>query len=45
VKQRCLSDDFIVINDNTERFVMGFYAKHNGGETELDSGETKRECA
>ena len=24
---------------------MGFYAKCNGGERELDRGETERECA
>jgi hypothetical protein len=45
VKQRCLSDNFIGFNDNTERFAMGFYAKRNGRERELDSGETERECA
>jgi hypothetical protein len=39
-----LSEDIIAINDNTKRFAMGFYAKQNGGERELDSGETKREC-
>jgi hypothetical protein len=45
VKQQCLSDDFIAINDNTKRFAMGFYAKCNGGERELDSGEKEREFA
>ena len=45
MKQRCLSDDFIAINDNTERFAMGFCEKCNGGERELDSLETNRECA
>ncbi len=45
MKQRCLSDDFIVINDNTKSFAMGFYAKCNGGERELDSVETEREFA
>ncbi len=44
MKQWCLSKDFIVINDNTKRFVMGLYAKRNGGERELASGETEREC-
>ncbi len=44
MKQQCLSEDFIAINDNTERFAMGFYAKCNGGERELDSRETEREC-
>ncbi len=44
MKQRCLSEDFIVINDNTKRFAMGLYAKHNGGERELANGETEREC-
>jgi hypothetical protein len=43
VKQRCLSDDFIAINYNTKSFAMGLYAKQNGGERELDSGETERE--
>jgi hypothetical protein len=44
VKQRCLSEDFIAINDNTKRFAMGLYAKRNGGERELASGETERVC-
>jgi hypothetical protein len=43
VKQWCLSDDFIMINDNTKRFAMGLYAKRNGGERELASRETERE--
>jgi hypothetical protein len=38
-----LSDDFIVINDKLERFARGLYAKQNGRERELDSGETERE--
>ncbi len=38
-----MSDDFIVINDKLERFAKGLYAKWNGGERELDSGETERE--
>jgi hypothetical protein len=38
-----LSEDFIAINDNTKRFAMGLYAKHNGGERELSSRETERE--
>jgi hypothetical protein len=37
-----MSDDFIVINDKLERFAKGLYAKWNGGERELDSGEKKR---
>ena len=45
VEQRCLYEDFIVINENTKRFAMGFYAKHNGGERGQDSTETERECA
>ncbi len=45
MKQRCLSEDFVAINDNMKRFAMGFYAQHNGGERELDSRETERECA
>jgi len=44
VKQRCLSDDFIAINYNTKSFAMGLYAKQNGGERELDSGETESVC-
>ncbi len=45
MKQRGLSEDFIAINVNMKRFAMGFYAKWNGGERELDSGarETERE--
>ncbi len=43
MKQRCLSDDFIVINDDLKRFARGLNAKWNGGERELDSGETERE--
>ncbi len=39
-----MSDDFIAINDKLERFAKGLYAKWNGGERELDRGETKREC-
>ena len=44
MKQRCLSEDFTVINDNMKRFAMGLYAKQNGGERELYSRETEREC-
>jgi hypothetical protein len=33
----------IAINDNMKRFAMGLYAKQNGGERELASGETERE--
>ena len=44
MKQRCLSQDFIVINDYTKRFAMGLYAKCNGGERELANGETERVC-
>ena len=43
MKQRCLSDDFIVINDKLERFARGLYAKQNGRERELDIGEAKIE--
>ncbi len=39
-----MSDDFIAIKDNTQRFAWGLYAKWNGGGRELDSGETEREC-
>jgi hypothetical protein len=44
VKQQCLSDDFIAINDDTERFAIVLYAQRNRGERELDSRETEREC-
>ncbi len=44
MKQRCLSEDFIAINDDTKRFAMGLYAKWNGGERELANAETEREC-
>jgi hypothetical protein len=40
-----LSDDFIAINDKLERFARGLYAKRNGRELELESGETGRERA
>ncbi len=43
MKQWCLSEDFIAIYDTTKRFAMGLYAKRNGGERELASGETERE--
>ena len=43
MKQWCLSDDFIAINDKLERFARGLYGKQNGGERELDSRETERE--
>jgi hypothetical protein len=43
VKQQCLSDDFIVINDKLKRFAKGLYAKWKEGERELDRGETDRE--
>ncbi len=43
MKQQCLSEDFIVISDNMERIARGLYAKYNGGERELASGETKKE--
>jgi hypothetical protein len=39
-----LSEDFIAINGNTKWFAMGLYAKWNGGERELASGQTEREC-
>jgi len=40
VKQRCLSEDFIAINDDTKRFAMGLYEKWNGGEREIANRET-----
>jgi hypothetical protein len=44
VTQRCLSEDFIAINDDTKRFAMCFYAKRNGGERELCSRDQERVC-
>ncbi len=38
------TEDFIAINDNTKRFVMGLYAKCNRGERELAGRETERMC-
>ncbi len=43
LKQQRLSDNFIAINDDLKRFARGLYVKQNGGERELDSGETERE--
>ncbi len=43
VKQRCLSEDFIASNDNIKMIARGLYAKLNGGERELASGETEKE--
>ncbi len=43
LKQRCLSDNFIAINDDLIRLARGLYTKWNGGGRELDSGETERE--
>ena len=42
-QQWCESEQFIENNDNVKRFARGLYAKQNGGERELDSGETERE--
>ncbi len=43
MKQRYLTEDFIAINDNMERIARGLYAKRNGGERELSSGEAEKE--
>ncbi len=45
MKQRCLSDEFIAVNNKWERFAMGFYVQWKEGERELDSGDTERVCA
>ncbi len=41
MKQLCLPEDFIAINDDTERIARGLHAKRNGGERELSSRETE----
>ncbi len=43
MKQRCVSNDFIVNNDNCQRFPRRFYIKQKEGEREQDSKETERE--
>jgi hypothetical protein len=43
VKQRCLSEDFIVINDKLERSDRVFYFKQRFRGREQDTGETERE--
>jgi hypothetical protein len=42
VKQRCLSDDFIAINDKRKRLPWVFMCVQEGGK-ELTNGETERE--
>ncbi len=42
MKQQCLSDDFIAINDKLTRLAWGLYAKQNGRERELDSKVIER---
>ncbi len=44
MKQRCLSNDVITINDKIQRSAMGLYIQWKEGERELDSRETEREC-
>jgi hypothetical protein len=45
VKQRCESEQFIVINDNLKRLARDFNIKQKEGEREQDRGETERVCA
>ncbi len=42
-QQRCVSEQFIVINDNLKRLAKDFYIKQKEGEREQDSRETERE--
>ena len=44
MKQRCVSEQFIAINDNLENACQGFYIKWKDGEREQDSRETVRMC-
>jgi hypothetical protein len=44
VKQRCVSEQFIAINDNLENACQGFYINWKVRGREQDSGETEREC-
>jgi hypothetical protein len=43
-QQRCESEQFIVINDNLQRFFRRFYIKCKEGEREQDSRETESVC-
>jgi hypothetical protein len=43
MKHQCLSDDFIALYDELERFARGLYAKQNGGERELER-QKERVC-
>jgi len=44
VKQRCESEQFIVINYNLKRFARDYYIKRKKEEREQDSGETESVC-
>ena len=44
MKQRCESEQFIVINYNLKRFARDYYIKRKKEEREQDSGETERVC-
>ncbi len=43
MKQQCLSEDFIEINDNPQKVVMRFYVQRRKRGREPTSGETDRE--
>jgi hypothetical protein len=43
VKQRCLSNDFIAINDNPQEVVVCFYVKQKRGERKITTRESERE--
>jgi len=42
VKQRCVLEQFSVVNDNMEMVCQGFYIKQKMRGREQDSGETER---
>ncbi len=44
MKQWCSSNDFIVINDNSEKVARCFYVWRRKRGRELTNGETEREC-
>jgi hypothetical protein len=44
VKQQCLPDDFIAINDKLKRFDRDLYAKQNGKESKIVERQKERMC-
>jgi hypothetical protein len=44
VKQRCVSKQFIAINDDPEMVARVFISNGREGGREQDSGDTEREC-